>query len=81
MTSLECIGVSKSQPGPPADSENSPPKNSQEGRGGKNEGSSVPRQQVAGTLSSAAPATTHIVKMSRREGWAKFIAYEVMFFE
>jgi hypothetical protein len=35
------------------------------------------RDQAAVTLSTNAPATGTVVKMGRREGWARFLAYEV----
>lgn len=35
------------------------------------------KDQAAITLSINAPATGTVVKMGRREGWARFLAYEV----
>ena len=35
------------------------------------------REQAAGSLSTVGPATGTVVKMGRREGWARFLAYEV----
>ena len=35
------------------------------------------RQQANGGLGSNLPAATNVVKLGRKEGWAKFIAYEV----
>ena len=35
------------------------------------------RQQTNGGLGSNLPAATNVVKLGRKEGWAKFIAYEV----
>lgn len=37
------------------------------------------KEQTAATLSSAAPAVGTVVKMGRREGWARFLAYEASF--
>ena len=35
------------------------------------------KEQTAATLSMAGPAAGTVVKMGRREGWARFLAYEV----
>jgi len=35
------------------------------------------KQQASVSLSTNAPATGTVVKMGRREGWARFLAYEV----
>jgi len=35
------------------------------------------KEQVAGSISTTAPAAGTLVKLGRREGWARFLAYEV----